>query len=125
DDGGAHCGRAREHMQKQKNLQKLLDADSPLAFWRCIRDWSDSKLHPQQVSASQLQEIFSQRLNPLPEPPTHFDENVRALNRALSRSIPGRMLDASEEHFFPREVTEQDVALAKKHIRKRHSKGAR
>ncbi|KAE9383696.1 hypothetical protein BT96DRAFT_783482, partial [Gymnopus androsaceus JB14] len=80
---------------------------------------------PSQVSASQLQLVFSQRLNPLPEPPPHFDESVRSLNKSLSRAIPLRTTDASTERFFSREISELDVALAKKHVRRRHSKGAR
>ncbi|KAJ4477598.1 hypothetical protein C8R41DRAFT_705250, partial [Lentinula lateritia] len=101
----SHRGRDRECERQRANMSRLISCNSAHSFWGYVREWTDAKKRPVRVTASQLHDVFKARLNPLPDPPQHFDNNIRQLNAALSDSIPRTTLDHTNGQFFSRPIS--------------------
>lgn len=101
------------------NLQKLVEAESPGAWWQIVKSFTTDKPRPSLVTAPQLGNDFYQRLNPPNSPPPHYDESLRQHYRLLADTIPSKTEDTSREQFFAREWTTSEIGNIKARLAKR------
>ncbi|KAF5371475.1 hypothetical protein D9615_009607 [Tricholomella constricta] len=99
-DVESHRGRHREREAKMLNLRRLKACQTSRQFWTLIREWTDPKLRPPQVTAQQLHHVFRGRINPPPVPSSTFDADVYAQALAFYRIIPATTIDRTPEGFF-------------------------
>ncbi|KAJ7827976.1 hypothetical protein B0H14DRAFT_2367292, partial [Mycena olivaceomarginata] len=114
----SHRGRERLYEIRERNRRKLLEAPSAAVFWKEIKKLADPAPIPVSVTAESLRNVFEKRLNPPEVLPESFDSSQHRLNRLLASFITETTTDTSEEGFFSREWTEDDIACVKDHIRK-------
>ncbi|KAJ6496160.1 hypothetical protein C8R45DRAFT_823367, partial [Mycena sanguinolenta] len=115
----AHRGRERLHAIRDRNRKRLFEAPSPAVFWKEYKKLADPAPIPVALTAESLRIVFEKRLNPPEVLPDSFDATQHKLNRLLASFIPENTTDTSNEEFFSREFTEDDMAYVKDHIRKR------
>ncbi|PPQ81254.1 hypothetical protein CVT26_015075 [Gymnopilus dilepis] len=98
---------------------RLLNAESEAEFWKVAREILNGREPELPVSAEQLKEVFEKRMNPIQPTPMTFDKSILDLNCAVAATIPEKTEDTTEEKFFSRPFTEEEVARAKVHLEPR------
>ncbi|KAJ7261384.1 hypothetical protein B0H12DRAFT_1013544, partial [Mycena haematopus] len=100
------------------NRKKILEAPTRGAFWKEIKRLADPKPAPISVTADELKDVFEKRLNPPVVLPPQFDSAQHKINQVLATLLPEKTEDSTQEGFFSRKWTEDDMGRLKDHIRK-------
>ncbi|KAF5386614.1 hypothetical protein D9615_001545 [Tricholomella constricta] len=134
-DDESHRGRHREREAKMLNLRRLKACQTSRQFWTIIREWTDPKSRPPQVTifsdkpftfshtcskvtAQQLHHVFRGRINPPPVPSSTFDADVYAEALAFYRIIPATTIDRTPEAFFSSPLSLAELQWAKKKLQR-------
>jgi hypothetical protein len=124
DPPHSHHGCVLEHQLKLENRQKLVNCTSNFQFWQLIRKWTDVKPKPTQVTADELNIIFSAQLNPHLEMPQLFDAERHHYNAHFLSALPDHTIDYTPQHFFSTPFTAEEVEWAKVKIKKHRANSA-
>jgi hypothetical protein len=110
----------------RENLLKLLACrgKSSKDFWTLVRSWTDDKPVKPRVTLDQLHDSFKARLNPPPELPDSFDANLHDMVTSLNATIPRRTSDRTDEKFFSRLITIEDIQGVKRKLQKKSFRSA-
>ncbi|KAF5374622.1 hypothetical protein D9615_008976 [Tricholomella constricta] len=115
-DDESHRGRHREREAKMVNLRRLKACPTSRQFWNLIREWTDPKSRPPQVTAQQLHTVFRARINPPPVPSSTFDADAYAQTLAFYRFIPPTTLDRTPEGFFSLPISLGELQWAQRKL---------
>ncbi|KAF5383705.1 hypothetical protein D9615_003606 [Tricholomella constricta] len=115
-DVESHRGQHREREAKMLNLRRLKACQTSRQFWTLIREWTDPKSRPPQVTAQQLHHVFRGRINPPPVPSSTFDADVYAQALAFYRTIPATTIDRTPEGFFSSPLSLGELQWAKRKL---------
>ena len=114
-----HRGREKLRDFRVSLRKKLLNSDSEKSFWKVAKAIMNGKESSSPVTADKLKDIFEKRMNPLDPIPESFDTNLLNLNIAMANAIPQRTHDATEEQFFSKPFSVEEMASAKAHLENR------
>ena len=114
-----HRGRDKLRYLKISLREKLLSSDSDKSFWKTAKMIMNGKEQTSPITADELKEVFEKRMNPLNPIPETFDTNLLNLNIALAKAIPKHTQDKTQEHFFSKLFSVEEMASAKLHLEKR------
>ena len=71
------------------------------------------------VTADELKDVFEKCMNPLDPVPDTFDTHLLTFNNAMAKAIPQRTQDMTEEQFFSKPFSVEEMASAKTHLENR------
>jgi hypothetical protein len=117
---------AHQGWEKLRALQKamrdaLLACDNAGQFWCLVQKWTDPRPQPTEITLGELTNELIVRMNKPDMPPTGFNLLQLQLDKELAESLPSKSLDTSPDKLFSRDFDLDEIAWAKRHIKK-HSK---
>lgn len=113
-----HRGREKVRSFQSTQRDKIFACEDAGAFWKVLRDWTDPRPKPVQVSLNQLTEEFTTRMNHPVETPASFNIAQLAIDKELADDLPRFNEDTSPKGSFSRKLTIADIEWGKRHIRK-------
>lgn len=110
-----HRGRNARRARQLETRRLLLEAakSSPSKFWDFVDGWIRPQRVPVTIEVDMIAPDFCERLNPPEIPPPHFDVDWLQRAELITGAIPTHTIDLTDEGWFTRPFTSDDVAYAK------------
>ena len=108
-----HRGHEKLRNIKIALREGLLNADSEKSFWKAVKEIMNGKEPASMVTVDELKDVFEKRMNPLDPVPETFDTNLLSLNIEMAKAIPQHTQDMTEEKFFSKPFSVEEVSSAK------------
>lgn len=97
-------------------LTELTQVRTPADFWKCIRTLMGRQARPPLVNASELQKVFSKRMNHPEERGRVPLATLRGLDGVYVNSIPLPTHNSSDDGYFSRPISIEEIVNIKAHV---------